>query len=43
MKKILLALTALFAVATSASEQSVWKLVITHNDGTRDTIAASNV
>ncbi|AGB28976.1 MULTISPECIES: DUF4876 domain-containing protein [Prevotellaceae] len=43
MKKILLALTALFAVATSASAQSVWKMVITHNDGTRDTIAASNV
>lgn len=43
MKKILFTLVALMALATTASAQSIWKMVITHNDGTKEVLATSAV
>lgn len=43
MKKVLLTLIAFIAVATSMNAQAVWKMVVTHQDGTVDTLSASTV
>ena len=43
MKKILLSMVALLAVATSAQAQENWKMVITHADGTKTEILTSEV
>ena len=43
MKKIILVFIAIFALATGAHAQCVWNMIVTHNDGTADTIATSTV
>lgn len=43
MKKILLSLALLIAAVANVNAQAVWKMVVTHNDGTVDTLATSAV
>lgn len=43
MKKLLLSLVALMAVATGAKAQNDWKMVITHADGTTTEISTADV
>jgi len=43
MRKLLLSIVALLAVATSAKAQEDWKMVITHSDGTKTELLTSDV
>ncbi len=43
MKKLILSLAMIIAVSVNANAQAVWKMVVTHADGTHDTLATSAV